>query len=81
MEHKDQITGLTEQEDDIKLGKFLNAKYVLAGTIQDINGTYIISVNEIDVESGKVFETDSEKAESAKDLRRAASDIAWKLSE
>jgi len=79
--HKDQLSGLEEQAADVKVGKFLNAKYIVTGSMKDINGTYYISVNQIDVESGKVARTTSEKAESAKDIRHAAAEIAWKLSE
>jgi len=74
-----EVTGLTVDERAVNAARDVGAKYVLTGSISDVNNLYYISLNQFDVETGKIAKTLFEVAENPGDIKRACKDIAFQL--
>ncbi len=62
-EQKMSLTGLTDESQQIEIGKMLSARYIVLGEIIDMMNSFLLSVRMIDVETGKIV-WQEEKAES-----------------
>jgi curli biogenesis system outer membrane secretion channel CsgG len=77
-----QQTGCTVQSCVVEIGKLINVKYIVAGSITKINNTYSLSTRMIDLATGKIIRTastDSKKALSnilANDIADLANGLA-----
>ncbi|MCX5781973.1 MAG: PorV/PorQ family protein [Elusimicrobia bacterium] len=80
-EYQTQLSGLTDQEQTVQTGKLLNARYIITGSIEDVDGQYFVLANMIDVESGKIIKSMAEKSENIDNIRQACKNIAWKMKE
>ncbi|MCM2266733.1 MAG: UPF0164 family protein [Elusimicrobiales bacterium] len=72
-EQKFQNSGCTEQECAAEMGKLLNVKLMLVGSLSKLEGTYYVSVNVLDVETGKIiasYESESANSSGIKDACR-----------
>jgi len=74
-----QLTGCTDTECAVQLGKILSARKMLIGTIGRLGTKYIINARIVDVERGEMEFGDSAKAASEGDLDMAVKVFAKKL--
>ncbi len=49
-----QLSGITSSEDAVEIGNLLNARVILTGSVSGIAGSYVISCQLLDVETGRV---------------------------
>ncbi|MCP4229618.1 MAG: tetratricopeptide repeat protein [bacterium] len=54
-EHKLSASGLTDLSSAVNIGNLLNAEYVIAGSIEEIGGEYVLQLQMVDVEQGRVL--------------------------
>jgi TolB-like protein len=80
-EAKFQQSGCTEADCAVKLGKILNVKYMYVGSLSRMGHTYFISINLIDVETGRIIKSEDGEAESAEQIKNITKLIANKLIE
>lgn len=66
-EHSLQMTGYTDYEQTVELGKKLNVEKMVTGELTKIGSKYIITVRLIDVMAGKVDVADKEECKCAED--------------
>lgn len=78
-EQEIQLTGITTSEDAVVIGKILNVKIMILGSLSKVGSEYYISVKAVDVETGKVEATAEEVATSKGVLRIAVKKLALKL--
>jgi TolB-like protein len=74
-------TGLSEISDAVKLGKMLQAKKVLVGTVSKLGTSYIVNARIIDVEKGEMEFADKAQADSENTLVQAVETFARKIAE
>lgn len=79
-EQKFQSSGCTEQECAVQMGKLLNVKYMVVGSLSKLMDSYYITVNLIDVESSKIVVSYDQEASSSRGLKQACDSLARKLS-
>lgn len=72
-------TGLTEVSDAVRLGKMLQAKKVLVGTVSKLGTSYIVNARIIDVEKGEMEFADKAQADSETALVQAVETFARKI--
>jgi len=53
-EQRMQLSGMTGSEDAVEIGNLLNAQVMLTGSVSEIAGSYVISCQLVDVESGRI---------------------------
>jgi len=75
-----QQSGCTTAECAVQIGKLLNVKQMVVGSLSKLMDTYYITVNLVDVETGKIAASYDQDATSAKELRTACRMLAQKLS-
>ncbi len=80
-EQKFQNSGCTEQECAVEMGKLLNVKKILVGSLSKLLDTYYITVNVVDVETGKIAESYNSDAASSRELKDACKKIVKNLSQ
>lgn len=80
-EQKFQTSGCTEQECAVEMGKLLNVKKILVGSLSKLLDTYYITVNVVDVETGKIAESYNSDAASSRELKEACRKIVKNLSQ
>ncbi|OIO75355.1 MAG: hypothetical protein AUJ85_03285 [Elusimicrobia bacterium CG1_02_37_114] len=80
-EQKFQLSGCTSEECAVKMGKLLNVQHMMVGSLSKLLDTYYITVNVVDVETGKILKSSDQKAMNADELRSACKILAGKLSE
>lgn len=78
-EQKFQLSGCTEQECAVKMGKLLSVKLMILGSLSKLLDTYYITVSLVDVETGKILKSVREKALTADDLSNACRKLAEEL--
>gem|GEM_PF-6567260 len=78
-EQKFQSSGCTEQECAVQMGKLLNVRQMAVGSLSKLQDTYYVTVNMVDVESGKILASYGQEASSASGLRNSCRAIAWEL--
>ena len=79
-EQKFQNSGCTGQECAAEMGKLLNVKRILVGSLSKLLDTYYITVNVVDVETGKITASYNSDATSSKELVTACQKIVKELS-
>lgn len=79
-EHYIQLTGCTATECAVKIGRLLNAQKIVMGSVSKLEGTYFVTGNMVDVESGKIELSVTEEASNPKFLRDAAESLANRFS-
>ncbi len=77
-EQKFQLTGCTETECAVEIGKILNAKYMLTGSISKISNEYIINIKIASVETAQIKLAEIEKCKES-DLLSALKIIASRI--
>lgn len=70
-EQKFQNSGCTEQECAAEMGKLLNVKQMLVGSLSKLVDTYYITLNVTDVETGKIVASYESEAYSSRELKEA----------
>ncbi|MDO8804269.1 MAG: CsgG/HfaB family protein [Elusimicrobiota bacterium] len=80
-EQKFQNSGCTEQECAVEMGKLLNIKQILVGSLSKLMDSYYITVNVVDVETGKITASYNSDPVSSKELKDACQKIVKKLSQ
>lgn len=78
-EHAFAATGVTSPEGAVNLGKMLNAQKVITGSLSKIMDTYFLTVNMIDVETGKIDSAASGDYKTADDMKQAIRVVANQL--
>ncbi|MCB4791589.1 MAG: hypothetical protein LHV68_06850 [Elusimicrobia bacterium] len=78
-EQKFQTSGCTSQECAVKMGKILNVKVVLIGSLSKLMDTYYIIVSLVNVETGEILQSIDEKAMTADELKQACHQIVEKI--
>ncbi|MEW6556880.1 MAG: PorV/PorQ family protein [Elusimicrobiota bacterium] len=76
-----QQTGCTTSECAVQIGKLLNVKQMVVGNLSKLMDTYYITVNLVEVETGKILASFDQEAMSAKELRVACKTLAQKLAQ
>lgn len=71
-----QQTGVSSTDDAVKLGKILNARKMIFGTLSRIKDAYYSTANLVDVETGQIERSESLSCEQVEDLKGMAEDIA-----
>ncbi|MCX5785105.1 MAG: PorV/PorQ family protein [Elusimicrobia bacterium] len=79
-EQKFQNSGCTEQQCAVEMGKLLNVKQMLVGSLSKLLDNYYITVNVVDVETGKIMASYDSEGVSSKELKDACKKIVEKLS-
>jgi tetratricopeptide (TPR) repeat protein len=79
-EQKFQLTGCTDQNCAVKMGKLLNVQAMVVGSVSKLMGVYIIAVNVVSVETGKILASIDKKATTIDELRDVCKSIAKELS-
>ncbi|MBI4655576.1 MAG: hypothetical protein HY746_02390 [Elusimicrobia bacterium] len=79
-EQKFQASGCTEQQCAVEMGKLLNVRQMVIGSLSKLLDTYYITVNLIDVQTGRIIASFDQEASSAKELKQACRTLAQKLS-
>ncbi len=67
-ESKFQASGLTSASNAIELGKLLNVKNAVVGTIGKFGETYLINIQLVDMETGKYITAESIRANSKNEV-------------
>lgn len=80
-EQKFQNSGCTEQECAVEMGKLLNIKQVLVGSLSKFLDSYYVTVNVVDVETGKVSASYNSDGVSSKELKDVCRKIVKNLSQ
>lgn len=83
-EAKLQLTGLTEssEAEKIQLGKILNVKRGIIGTVSRFLGVYTLNVRLVDMETGRVLvskSADAEEGELLDTIRRLAGEVSLEM--
>lgn len=76
-----QQSGCTTSECAVQIGKLLNVRQMVVGTLSKLMDTYYITVNLVDVETGKIITSYDQEAMSAKELRTACKTLAVRISQ
>ncbi len=74
-----QMSGCTETECAVEVGRLLSARKILVGTIGKLGERYIINARIVDVEKGVMEFGDKASAKSEGDLEGAVTEFANKL--
>lgn len=78
-EQKFQNSGYTDQERAIQIGKLLNVKLIFAGSLAKINGKYFLTVDVINVETGRIVASAGEEIASFGKLKEACGKVVNKI--
>ena len=79
-EQKFQNSGCTEQECAVEMGKLLNIKQVLVGSLSKLLDSYYVTVNVVDVETGRISSSYNSDGVSSKELKEVCRKIVKDLS-
>jgi len=74
-----QQTGCTTSDCAVKIGKILNVQQMLVGSLSKLMDTYYITINVVEVETGKIIASFDQEAGSAKELKSASRILAEKI--
>lgn len=75
-----QMTGITDPETAVQIGKILNVKQLVTGYVSKLDKTYHINVNLIDVETGQILESYDRETDSVDLFKPICETIARKIS-
>ena len=73
------MSGVTDSETAVEVGKLVGAEFVLVGSISRLGNTYILNVRLIKVESGEATLGKKLEGKSEDDLSSMASQIAFSV--
>lgn len=73
------LSGLTETEKAAKLGKLLNCKFILVGTLSKLGAQYFLNVRAVDVETGETKLGKREKSGTVEEMSEVSRVIASQL--
>jgi TolB-like protein len=76
-----QQTGCTTSECAVKLGKVLNVKFLVVGSMGKLGDSFVISMRVIDVETAKAVYSDEFDAKGVPEVREGIKAIATRLTE
>ena len=76
-----QQTGCTTAECAIQIGKILNVTQVIVGSYSKLGNVYYITVNLVDVETGKILKSLDQKVASVSEIRDVCKIIAFRIIE
>jgi len=79
-EQRFQMSGCTDQDCVVKMGKLLNAEKVISGSIVSFNEEYYINAKVIDVETGEIQYSEQVKCKDKAELPKKAEELAWVVS-
>ncbi|MDI6641642.1 MAG: CsgG/HfaB family protein, partial [Elusimicrobiota bacterium] len=74
-----QQTGCTEQECAIQIGKILNARKVLIGSVGKLGTVYLVNIRVVDVETSKVEYADKGRADALEKIETVVEELAIRL--
>ncbi|MEW6555863.1 MAG: CsgG/HfaB family protein [Elusimicrobiota bacterium] len=74
-----QLTGCTEAECAVQIGKILNVQRIVVGSLSKLVDVYYITASLIDVETAKILKAEQVEALSARELPEAAKELVKKL--
>ncbi|MCX5791877.1 MAG: hypothetical protein NTY45_06600 [Elusimicrobia bacterium] len=80
-EQKFQNSGCTEQECAVEMGKLLNIKKILVGSLSKLLDSYYVTVSVVDVETAKITASYSSDPVSSKEIKDACRKLVKKLSQ
>lgn len=78
-EQKLQASGLTDPERAVQIGKLLNVQQLVIGSLSKLSEAYYITVNVVDVETGKIIVAYTQEAASPADFRKACGVLAQNI--
>jgi len=71
-----QMSGCTEAECAVQMGKLLNVTRMVVGSVSKLIDTYYVTVNLVDVETGGILNALSQKASTTDELQAACRAVA-----
>lgn len=78
-EQKFKLSGCTSQECAVRLGKLLNVRQVVYGSLSKLGGKYYISVRLIDARDGSILMAEVRECLSGNELKNTAESIGLKF--
>ncbi|HMB00530.1 MAG TPA: CsgG/HfaB family protein, partial [Spirochaetota bacterium] len=80
-EQQFQMSGLVSTEKAVAIGKLLGAKLLISGSFGYMMKEYVMNINVVDVESGQIFYSKSERCKSIAKMEELISTIANEIAE
>jgi len=77
-EQKLHVSGLTRDEDIVKIGQLLVVQYFVVGSLTRLGGAYVINIRFIDIEKGRVVAAENIKIKSEEEIVGAVRSIVRK---
>jgi curli biogenesis system outer membrane secretion channel CsgG len=74
-----QLSGCTEAECAVQMGKLLNVQQMVVGSVSKLMDTYYITVNLVEVETGKIIASHNQEAMTARELLSACRTLAQRI--
>lgn len=80
-EQKFQMSGVTDADQAIQIGKLLNVKKIMIGTLTLLGNTHILNTRIVDVQSGQVELAEAVESKGGEELLpKAVTELALKIS-
>jgi hypothetical protein len=73
------VSGCTTEECAVQMGKLLNVKKIITGSLSKLLDKYYITVNVLDVESGKIEYADKDSATNADEISTACERLGLRI--
>jgi hypothetical protein len=73
------VSGCTTEECAVQMGKLLNVKKIITGSLSKLLDKYYITINILDVESGKIEAADKDSATTADEISTACERIGQRV--
>ncbi|MBN1621796.1 MAG: hypothetical protein JW871_04315 [Endomicrobiales bacterium] len=74
-----QQSGCTESDCAVKMGKILNVKQMVVGSLSKLGDTYFITANLVDVETGKILISEDGEAKTPQGIKTACQSIVSRM--
>jgi len=74
-----QLSGCTEAECAVQMGKLLNVQWMAVGSVSKLMDTYYITVNLVEVETGKIIASHNQEATTTRELLSACRTLAQRI--
>ncbi|MFA5858071.1 MAG: CsgG/HfaB family protein [Elusimicrobiota bacterium] len=78
-EQKFQLQNCTDQECIIKMGRLLNVEKIVTGYVIKIEGVYQISISFVNVETGKIEQSERMRCINTRDFAKLTENLVLKL--
>lgn len=69
-EMKLQSIGLTDTKNAVEIGKMLNVQYIFVGTFSKLDNMFMLTVNMVNIKTGKIEKTESKTTEEDKPQKK-----------